>query len=160
MNKSKWMTGIAVLTLGASLAIAAPIDTNNGNGGKNWDGQHEGRHGRHHRDAGFNKLNLSDTQKAQIADIRKASRAENQSFYSNFRATMQELHAAKKANDTAKVESLKPTVQSQREQMKQIRSAEQQRVMSVLTDEQRTQLEQFRTERAARRAAHQSNNSK
>ena len=151
MNKSKWMTGIAILTLGASLAVAAPID-----GSGNW-GKHEGRGGRHHRGAGFEKLNLTDAQKEQVRAIRKESRQQNEAFFTTARDTMKELRAARKANDTARVEALKPTLQSQRAQMKQIRQADEQRIAAILTTEQRTQWEQLKAERAARRADHEAN---
>jgi Spy/CpxP family protein refolding chaperone len=80
--------------------------------------------GHHHR--GFmsqkmaQKLNLSDAQKQQIKDI--------------------------KANDTAKLQQLQPTVDANKAQMKVIREQERAKILSVLTPEQRTQLDAWRAQ--------------
>ena len=145
MNSKKWITGIAVLAVSASLAIAAPQE------GKAWGG-HRG----HHR--GFmsarlaQKLNLSDAQKAQIKDLNKQFRQDNKAFFEQVRATRQEARAAKKANDTAKLDALKPTIQSEKAQMKQLRAAQEAKVLSVLTPDQQAQLNQLKAQWQAKRA--------
>ena len=140
--KSKIVAAMAVLTLSASLAVAAPGE--GGHGGK------RGRQG----EVGAKlaqKLNLTAAQQEQIKAIHKQTREENAAFFDTARQTRQELRAAKEANDTARVDALKGTLQSQRAQMKQIRQAEKERVMAILTPEQRTQFEQLQAERGQRR---------
>ena len=146
MNK-KWMTGIAVVTFGAALAVAAPQEKGTQ--------EHFGHHGHHH---GFmseklaQKLNLTDAQKQQIKDIKKASHAENAAFFQSARETWKAAHAAKEANDTAKLDALKPQLDAQKAQMKSIRKAEKDKILAVLTPEQRSTLEQLKAQRAAKRA--------
>lgn len=143
--KNKIVTAIAVLTLGASLAIAAPHD-----------GKFGGKRGRHRMmgERLAEKLNLTDGQKEQIRAIKKETREQNAAFFQSLRQTRQDLRAAREANDTAKLDALKGTLESQHAQMKQIRDAEQQRVLSVLTPEQRTQFEQLKAQRAERHGKH------
>ena len=102
-------------------------------------------------DRGFGAdLNLTDAQKAQIKTIRQESRQQNAAFFEQSRATMKELWTAKKAGDTAKADSLKPALQAQRAQMKQIRAAEETRIASVLTAEQNAKWQQLKAQRAER----------
>ena len=141
----KMMIAVGVMTLGATLAFAGPHE-----------GGRHGRHGRHDMSARLaEKLSLTDAQKQQVAEIRKSSRLENAVFFESFRQSMDEMRAARKASDTAKVDSLKAAFQSQREQMKQIRQAEMEKFVAVLTPEQRTQFEAMKAERQARRQDHQ-----
>src|SRR5471032_715357 len=100
----KTMTAVAVFALGASLAFAAPGD---------WKG-----HGSHDR-AGLSermaqKLNLTDDQKTQVKALETQFRTDNAAFLQNFRQTMQDVHAAKQANDTVKLDALRPTAESQK----------------------------------------------
>jgi periplasmic protein CpxP/Spy len=147
MKSNKWMTMAAVLTLSASLAIAAPHD--GGKGGRGRGGKH---HGRGEMGARlFEKLNLTDGQKQQIRTIQQNFRDQNKAFFESTRTTFQQFREAKKANDTARVEALKPTIEANREQMKTLRDAQRQQVLNVLTAEQRTQWEALKAERAERR---------
>jgi protein CpxP len=140
--KNKIVTAIAVLTLGASLAIAAPHDGKFG-GKRGMMGERLAE-----------KLNLTDAQKEQIRAIKQETREQNAAFFQSLRQTRQDLRAAREANDTAKLDALKGTLESQHVQMKQIRDAEQQRVLRVLTPEQRTQFEQLKAQRAERHGKH------
>jgi protein CpxP len=140
--KKQFVAAVAVLTLGASMAFAGP--NHEGHGGR---GRQHGMFGQKMAE----KLNLSDAQKQQIRDIKKSFREENKAFFTASRENFKAFREAKKAGDTAKADSLKPTLDAQRAQMKQLREQEQQRVLSVLTAEQRTQLEQLKAERAAKR---------
>ena len=139
--KKKLITAVAILTLGAALAVASPHE-----GG--------GRHG-HRGRAGFSqklaeKLNLTDAQKQQVQDIKKSTHEQNAAFFQSARQTRKDFRAAKEANDTAKVDSLKTAMESQRAQFKQIREAEMQKIASVLTAEQNAQWQQLKAERAQR----------
>jgi len=145
--KRKLATAVAVLTLGAAVAIAAPHE------GK-WGGGRHGRGGEMSQKLA-EKLNLTDAQKEQIKAIQKETHQENAAFFQTMRQTREDFRAAKEANDTAKLDALKATFDSQRAQMKQIRDAENQRILGVLTPDQRTQFEQLKAEREARHADHQ-----
>ena len=136
----KFTTAVAVTLLGATMAFAAPHEGGKGFGGKR---------------GGFGKLaqelNLTDAQKAQIKEIKKASFEANKAFFEQSRNTMQEFWAAKKANDTAKLDALKPTLQSQRAQMKQLRDAEDAKIASVLTADQNAKWQQLKAQHQGRR---------
>lgn len=138
----KFASAVAVTLLGASLAFAAPHD-----GGHGW--------GRHGKRGGFGaklaqELNLTDAQKTQIKSIKKASHEQNAAFFQQSRATMKEFFAAKKANDTATMDSLKPAMEANRAQMKQIRAAEEASIAAVLTPDQNAKWQQLKADRAAR----------
>jgi protein CpxP len=136
----KTMTAVAVFALGASLAFAAPGD---------WKG-HEG-----HDRAGLSekmaqKLNLTDAQKAQVKDIEAQFRTDNAAFLQNFRQTMQDVRAAKQANDTVKLDALRPTVESQKAQMKTLRQAQREKIRTILTADQRAQLDAMKAKHESR----------
>lgn len=121
--KTKWMTGVAIVALGATLAIAAP-------------------HGRaERRGALASKLNLTEAQQAQIAEIRKSARGSNAGLFEEHARTLRQLRAAKEEGDTAKAEQLRATLDAQRAHLMQVRQSEKQRIAAVLTPEQRQQLE-------------------
>lgn len=138
----KFTAAVAVTFLGAALAFAAPHEGGRGFGG-------HGRHGMFGKRLA-EELGLSDAQKGQIKDIMKASRQENKAFYQQARATMKEFVAAKKAGDTAKADSLKPTLEANRAQMQQLRSASEAKIASVLTPDQNAKWQQIKADRAAR----------
>jgi Spy/CpxP family protein refolding chaperone len=137
----KWLTAAAIMAVSASLAIAMP------QGGEGW--------GHHGEKGGYGeklaqKLNLTDTQKQQLSDLNKAFHENNKAFFQSFRQTRQEVRAAKEANDTAKLQSLKPTVDSQMAQLKQLRDAQDAKILSILTPDQQTQFKAIQAERAAK----------
>jgi Spy/CpxP family protein refolding chaperone len=146
----KIISAVAVVALSGAIAFGA-IDEG---AGKAWG------HGGHHRGGAMNmrlakKLNLTDAQKDQMKALHRGFRQDNQAFFQSVRQTRQEMRAAKEAGDTAKVESLKATFQSQRAQMKQLHQAQQEKFLSILTPDQRTQLDALKAEREARRQQHQ-----
>jgi periplasmic protein CpxP/Spy len=145
MNKTKWMTMAAVMTLSASLAVAAPHDGFKGKGGKRG-----GRHGAFSQRMA-EKLNLTDAQKKQIEAINRGFRDNNKAVFESSRALREQFREAKQANDTAKLEALKPQLEQQRTQMQQLRQAHRAQIVAVLTPEQRTQWEALKAEREARR---------
>jgi protein CpxP len=142
----KFASAVAVTLLGASLAFAAAGEGHEG--GNGW-GRHGGKRG------GFGaklaqELNLTDAQKTQIKSIRKASHEQNAAFFEQSRATMKQFFTAKKANDTATMDSLKPAMEANRTQMKQIRAAEETSIAAVLTPDQNAKWQQLKADRAAR----------
>ena len=146
--KKSVITGVAVLALSASLAIAAPQLE------KTWGGHH---HRGEMSQRLAQKLNLTEAQKQQLTDLHKSFHQENAAFFAQFRQTMQDFRAAKQAGDQAKIDAIKPTLQSQRAQMKSLRQAEEQKMLSILTSEQQSQFQALKAERAAR---HQSKHQK
>jgi protein CpxP len=143
ITKKQIMTAVAVLAVGTSLAIAAPQSQNEGEHG--WGGHHRGQE----FGAKFaEKLNLSDAQKQQIKDIKTASHQQNEAFFKSFHQTMQDFEAAKKAGDNAKVDALKTTFDSQRAQMKAIKDAERDKVLNILTPDQRARYDAMKAQHA------------
>lgn len=130
----KIATAVAVTLVGATLAFAMPHDSGHGPG--------------RHDQAFAQELNLTDAQKAQIEAIRKDSHEKNKAFFEQSRSTMQEFFAAKQANDTAKMDALKPAVEAQRAQMKQIRAAEDAKIGALLTAEQNAKWQQLKAQHA------------
>ena len=146
-TSNKWLAAVGVLTLTASLAVAAPHE---GNG--------EGRHGK----GGISermaqKLNLTDAQKQQIKTLHENFRAQNKAFFETFRQTMKDYRAAKEANDNARINALQAQFDSQKAQMKQLRDGFDQQVSTILTPDQRTTWAQLKAERAARHQEWQNN---
>jgi len=146
MRMNKWLAAAAVMAVSASLAIAMPQE---GKEGKGWGG-HRGHRGAMSEKLA-QKLNLSDAQKQQIRDLGKAFRQDNKAFFESARQTRQELRAAKEANDTAKLNSLKPTIESQKVQFKQLRDAQDSKILSILTPDQQAQFKALQAQRAERR---------
>jgi protein CpxP len=142
----KMIAILAVAALSGTMAIASAND-----GGKAWGHGH--RHGAMAHLA--KKLNLTDAQKDQLKAFHQSFREENKAFFQSVRQTRQDLRAAKQAGDEAKVAELKSVAQSQRAQMKQLRQAQMDKFVSVLTPEQRTQFDALKAEREARRQARQ-----
>ena len=144
--KTKTISAAAVLALGATLAFAGMHDGKEGKRG-GW-GEHRG---------GFSemyaqKLNLTDAQKAQIADLDKNFRETNKAFFDAQQQTREQFKAARDANDTAKLDALRPTMESQRAQMKQLRDAQDAKIRTILTPEQRAQFDTLKAEREAHRS--------
>jgi len=145
-NNKKWFAAAGVIALSGTLAFAAPHD---GMG----RGHHGHRGGMEMRLA--KKLNLTDAQKEQWKEIRKNFREENKAFFESARQTRQDFRAAKEAGDTAKLDALKATMQSQRAQFKSLRQQQESKFETILTPDQKAQLDQLKAERAARRAERQ-----
>jgi len=145
--KTKTISAVAVLALGATLAFAGMHDGKDGKRG-GWEG---------HRGGSFSemyaqKLNLTDAQKAQIADLDKSFRESNKAFFEAQKQTREQFKAARDANDTAKLDALRPTMESQRAQMKQLRDAQDAKIRTILTPEQRAQFDTLKAEREAQRS--------
>ena len=95
-------------------------------------------------DAAMRKVpTLTDAQKDQLKSSHQAFRDANKDFFTQVKATRQEAHAAREANDTAKLDALKPTIESQRAHMQELRDQEHTQFLSVLTPDQKAQLDQL-----------------
>ena len=154
MNKThKIITAVAAFALSGTLAFAATADGNDE--GKAW---HEHGHGRHGHMMGAHlakKLNLTDAQKDQLKNERQTFRDANKDFFAQVKAAHQEARAAREANDTAKLDALKATIDSQRAHMKELHQQQQAQFLAVLTPDQRAQLDQLKAEHKAKREQHQ-----
>src|SRR5580765_8512438 len=142
----KITTAVAAFALSGSLAFAAAQADGGPNGGRHG----HGRFGHHRMARLAKKLNLTDVQKDQLKADRQAFRDANKDFFAQVKATRQEAHAAREANDTAKLDALKPTIQSQRAHMQELRDQERTQFLSVLTPDQKAQLEQLKAQSKAK----------
>ena len=141
MKKSNWITGAAVLALSGALAFAGP----NGHHGKHGNGEFGGKGARQERLA--TELNLSADQKKQWDDAQRAFMTANKTFFMQSHQTMKDYRDAKEANDTAKADSLKPAVEANRTQMKQLRETQNAKLMSILNEDQKAQFQKKMAER-------------
>src|SRR5437016_4311845 len=134
----KWMTAVALVVFGASLAVAQD--------------QPRERRGpgmgpmRPFVEMFGTPLSLTDAQKEQITGIEKKVHEDNAAIFDAARATMEEFHKAREANDTAKLDSLKPVMDSQRAQLKTIHEAVMKQITATLTADQQAKLEKIRAE--------------
>jgi Spy/CpxP family protein refolding chaperone len=146
--KRSILSAVAVLGLTAAIAVAAPNGNKGGHGGKH------GKHGAERSARLAERLNLTDAQKQQWQSIEQTFRNNNKTFLEQSRQTMADFRAAKQAGDTAKANSLKPLVETQRAQMNQLRAAQEQQLAAILTPAQRTQYDALKAERASRHGEH------
>jgi Spy/CpxP family protein refolding chaperone len=105
--------------------------------------------GRNLRGAVASHLNLTDEQKAQLHQLRDTDRARNEQLYADARAKRKELRALTRANDP-KASDVKAQLEALRPQLEAARQAQHTAFLSILTAEQRTQLEQWKSQREQR----------
>jgi protein CpxP len=176
MNKLGKIKTLTIASLSA-VALAAPIafaqsttttqDTpqatgeRHGGNGKGWgDKGREGRGGRRGGRMGgmmmFGGINLTDDQKAKMKEIGQSFRESTKSLHEQLRAKRQELRQASEGgtfNEALATQKLQESAGLQAKLMgEQFRMRQQ--MLSVLTPEQKTQLEQKRAEFKAKRANH------
>ena len=176
MNKLGKFKTLTIASLSA-VALAAPIafaqstttaqDTpqttseRHGGHGKGWGDK--GREGRGWDRGGgrmggmmFADLNLTDDQKAKMKQISQSFRESTKSLHEQLRAKRQELRQASEGgtfNEALATQKLQESAGLQAKLMgEQFRMRQQ--MLSVLTPEQKTQLEQKRAEFKAKRANH------
>jgi protein CpxP len=169
MKKSGRFKVLAIATLSAialvaSIAVAQTVNTNQDNGQgarQEWRGRrgaHKGHGMRGMRAGGFFKqLNLTEDQKAKIKQIRESFAEKNKPLREELRAKRQELRQANEGgtfNEALATQKLTEMAGLQAKLMGE-RSKLHQEMLSVLTAEQKAQLEQskaqFKTRRGERR---------
>jgi periplasmic protein CpxP/Spy len=173
MNKSGRFKVLAIATLSAvvlaaSIAVAQTVTTNqdNGQGARpEWRGRRGNRGGDHKghgfggmRAGGFFKqLNLTEDQKAKIKQIRETFAQTNKPLREQLHAKRQELRQANEGgrfNEALATQKLTEMASLEAKLMGE-RSKLHQEMLSVLTAEQKAQLEQskaqFKTRRGERR---------
>ena len=123
-----------------------------GRGGRQWGGER----GAGMRGMMFAGINLTDDQKAKIQQIGQSFRERTQSLHQELRAKRQELRQASEGgtfNEALATQKLQESAGLQAKLMgEQFRMR--QEMLSVLTPEQKTQLEQKRAEFKAKKANH------
>jgi protein CpxP len=160
---------MATVVMAAMMAVPvgfAQSSTGNNSGtssGQSTTGPHFGRHFGRFGWTGraFRQLGLTDAQKTQLRQIRQNHRANMDGLQQQLRASMQEMRQAygestfDEALATQKlteVAPLKAKLMAERFKMRQ-------EMLTVLTPEQKTQLDQMRNQFKARRAGQGSGNS-
>jgi Spy/CpxP family protein refolding chaperone len=93
------------------------------------------------------KLNLTDEQKSQFKALRQSTNDKNQQLFADAKAKRQEFHSLKKANDP-RAADVKAELEALRPQLQAAKQAQHEAFLSILTPEQRTQLEQWKSRRA------------
>jgi len=144
----------AVILIIGSIAVAQTVKTHRGQRqrgalmGRGFGG-----------DRIFARLNLTDDQKAKIKQIRQSSRESNKPLFEQLRAKRQELRQASEGgtfNEALATQKLTEMAGLQAKLMG-VRFQLRQQMLSVLTAEQKAQLDQlkaqFKTNRGGRRGA-------
>jgi protein CpxP len=159
LGKFKLMAiaSLSAIVLVASIAVAQSVKTEPGSGGqkprREWRGKgsKHGMHGRH--GAVFNRLNLTDDQKAKMKQIRESFAESNKPLREQLRAKRQELRQASEGgtfNEALAAQKLTEMAGLQAKLMGE-RIKLNQEMQSVLTAEQKAQLEQLKAQSKSRR---------
>ena len=155
------LVSLSSIVLLASVAFAQTTGSNQDTNEKargEWRGQgrrggHRGFGKGHMGGGGFRNLNLTEDQKARIQQIRESFGERTETLREQLRAKHQELRQVNQGGTFN--EALATQILSQEATLKAKLMGEQfklrQETLSVLTAEQRTQLEQQREQRKARR---------
>jgi protein CpxP len=104
------------------------------------------RRGNAMRHAVASKLNLTDEQKSQLQALRQTTNDKNQQLFADAKAKRQEFHSLKKANDP-RAADVKAELEALRPQLQAAKQAQHEAFLSLLTPEQRSQLEQWKSQR-------------
>ena len=157
LGKAKWLAIAslsAVVLLVASLAVAQSVKTEmqDGKGRRAWQGEGMKR-GSRHGGALFSRLNLTDDQKANLKLIRESFGSTNKPLMDQLRAKRQELRQASEGgtfNEALATQKLTEMAGLQAKLMG-ARFQLHQQMLSVLTPEQKTQLDQLKAQFKERR---------
>jgi Spy/CpxP family protein refolding chaperone len=163
MNKGRIKTGaiatLSAIALAASIAVAQTVTTDQGNpqgtrterrGGR---GEHRGHGWGGMRGGIFKQLNLTEDQQAKIKQIRENSATQNKPLHDQLKAKRQELRQASEGgtfNEALATQKLTEMASLEAKLMGE-RFKVHQEMLSVLTTEQKAQLEQSKAQFKARR---------
>ena len=165
MNKGRFKTvaiaTLSAIALAASIAVAQTVTNTQGDQQGTRTERHGGFRGEHKghgwggmRDGGiFRQLNLTDDQKAKIKTIRENSAAQNKPLREQLRAKRQELRQASEGgtfNEALATQKLTEMASLEAKLMGEQFKVHQE-MLSVLTTEQKAQLEQSKAQFKARR---------
>lgn len=173
MNKLGRFKTLAIATLSAialasSIAVAQTVTTDQGNA-QDQRAERRGGHRGEHRGHGlrgmrrggfFRQLNLTEDQKAKMKQIRESFAQTNKPLREQLRAKRQELRQASEGgtfNEALATQKLTEMASLQAKLMGE-RHKLHQEMLSVLTAEQKAQLEQSKAQFKARRGMRKSDN--
>jgi Spy/CpxP family protein refolding chaperone len=153
---------LSAIALAASIAVAQTVTTDQGNAqdtrterrGGRGRGEHKGHGwGGMRRGGFFGQLNLTEDQKAKIQQIRESFAQRNKPLRQELRAKRQELRQASEGgtfNEALATQKLTEMASLEAKLMGE-RAKLHQETLSVLTAEQKAQLEQSKAQFKARR---------
>ena len=149
---------LSAIALAASIAVAQTVTTNQDNGQgarKEWRGRGGKGHGMRGMRAGgfFRGLNLTEDQKAKMKQIRESFATTNKPLHEQLRAKRQELRQASEGgtfNEALATQKLTEIAPLEAKLMA-TRASMHQEMLSVLTAEQKAQLEQSKAQFKQRR---------
>lgn len=152
------IASLSAIALVASMAMAQTAQTDQGNQKPRGEWQGRGERGGHGKRGGrgwggmrgafFKQLNLTDDQKAKMKQIRENFAQTNKPLREQLRAKRQELHQASEGatfNEALATQKLTEMAGLQAKLMGQEFSLRQE-MLTVLTPEQKTQLEQAKAQ--------------
>ena len=150
------IASLSAVVLFASLAVAQSVKTDGANGQRPRGAWH-GRDGKRGMggDGVFARLNLTDDQKAKIKQIRESFAESNKPLREQLRAKRQELRQASEGgtfNEALATQKLTEMAGLQAKLMG-ARIQLRQQMLSVLTTEQKAQLDQLKAQFKAHRGA-------
>lgn len=158
LNRTKAILLSSILAIAVAVPIAVAQTTDNGGGKGRAHWQHRGRRGGDFGGRMFRGLDLTDAQKAQMKQIRENHHQTVQPLMQELRAKRQELRQASEAgsfNESLAAQKLAEIAPLQAKLMGEQFKLHQD-MLSVLTPEQKTKLderrEQFKSKMAERRA--------
>src|SRR6266566_6231381 len=144
------IASLSAVVLVASIAVAQSVKTDRGNGQgprREWRGEGAKR-GFHGGGALFNRLNLTDDQKAKMKQIRESFAERNKPLLEQLRAKRLELRQTSEGgtfNEALATQKLTEMVGLQAKVMG-ARFVLDQQMLSVLTPEQKAQLDQLKAQ--------------
>jgi len=152
------IASLSAVALATSIAVAQSVKTDQANPqGRRHEWRGQGMKRGFHRDGAFNRLNLTDDQKTKMKQIRESFAERNKGLMAELKAKRQELRQASEGgtfNEALASQKLTETAGLQAKLMGE-RFKLHQEMLTVLTAEQKTQLEQmkaqFKTHRGGRR---------
>jgi len=152
MNKGRFKTlaiaTLSAIALAASIAVAQTVNTDGGRGGHkghSWGGMRAGGF--------FRQLNLTEDQKTKLKQIRENFAQSNKPLRDQLRAKRQELRQASEGgtfNEALATQKLTEIAPLEAKLMGEQQKLHQE-MLSVLTAEQKAQLEQSRAQFKGRR---------
>lgn len=101
------------------------------------------------------RLSLTDSQKTSIDEMEKKFDEEHATFLAGYHQTMADYRAARQANDTARIDILKPKMDSMRAEMMKLRATQEEKIAATFTDAQKETWNKIKEERAARMKEHE-----
>jgi Spy/CpxP family protein refolding chaperone len=150
------IASLSAVVLAASIAVAQSVktDTQGDKGGRRgWHGEGMKRGDHRGGDALFNRLNLTDDQKAKLKQIRESFATTNKPLFEQLRAKRQELRQANEGgtfNEALATQKLTEMAGLEAKMMG-ARFQLHQEMLTVLTADQKTQLDQMKTQFKDRR---------